>query len=139
MHPMRQEGFGSCPPYVEEFIKRLKERAPVCFMLLFGSQARGEGHRYSDYDLFVVAKELPQDFWERIRLLTTDKPAWIDVIGFTVDETRKLIHREIILNALLEGKLLWGDENLFKELKTLAEHYLKRKKLKKMPWGYTFE
>lgn len=41
-------------------------------VLLFGSRARGEAHAASDWDLLVIAHNLPGRIWERhIRLKRT--------------------------------------------------------------------
>lgn len=105
-------------------------------VLLFGSQARGDAHRTSDYDLFVLADDLPHDYWARQDTLRRDKPLWVDVVGFTVREAQELIHRGLILDALLDGVLLWGDKVLLESLQERAQQHLSRYNLRKTPWGY---
>ena len=105
-------------------------------MLLFGSQARGDTHRTSDYDLFVLADDLPHDYWARQKVLREDRPLWVDVVGFTVEEAQELIHRGLILDALLDGVLLWGEEALLGSLQERAERHLLKYNLRKTPWGY---
>jgi len=103
---------------------------------LFGSQARGDTHRTSDCDLFVLADDLPHDYWARQEVLWQDKPLWVDVVGFTVKEAQELIHRGLILDALLDGVLLWGEETLCESLQERAQQHLLKYDLRKTPWGY---
>ena len=44
-------------------------------VLLFGSRARGEAHRNSDWDLLVLARDLPPRLFQRHRLLKQMLPA----------------------------------------------------------------
>lgn len=117
-------------------MRGLTERLDVRLILLFGSQARGDTHRTSDYDLFVLADDLPHDYWARQEMLRQDKSPWVDVVAFTVREAQELIHRGLILDALLDGVLVWGEEALLKSLQERARQHLVRYSLRKTPWGY---
>ena len=44
-------------------------------VLLFGSRARGEAHRNSDWDLLVLARDLPPRLFQRHRVLKQMLPA----------------------------------------------------------------
>jgi len=58
------------------------------------------------------------------------------VAGFTVEEAQQLIHRGLILDALLDGVLLWGDGALLASLQERAQQHLSRYDLRKTLWGY---
>lgn len=118
------------------YINKLTERLQPLFILLFGSYARGEAGRYSDYDLFIVATALPCDYWERQLLLDMEKPAWVDVVAFTPSELEQILHRGLVLDALLDGFLLRGDEATFRQWREKARQYMKSQGLRRTPWGY---
>jgi predicted nucleotidyltransferase len=44
-------------------------------IVLYGSRARGQARRASDWDLFVIASDLPAQLWERHILLKRSLPA----------------------------------------------------------------
>ncbi len=133
---MCEEDSPELPDYIREFIDSLSLKLDIKFVLLFGSQARGEPRKYSDYDLFLVASELPYDYWERLALINKDKPVWVDIVAFTQGEVDSLLYRGLILDALLDGILLWGDRELFTQFRKKAQRYIEEKNLLKTSWGY---
>jgi len=56
---------------LERFIDECNKRfgADLVSIVLFGSYARGTAKKYSDIDLLVVARNLPEDWRERDRFL----------------------------------------------------------------------
>lgn len=124
------------PDDVDAYVDGLAERLKPLFVLLFGSQARGEAGRYSDYDLLIVAPNLPADYWERQRVLWRDKPAWVDVIAFSPEELPQVLHRGLVLDALLDGIFLWGDEEALTAWRERGRAYIESQGLQKTPWGY---
>lgn len=56
---------------LEEFKDECNRRfgADLVSIVLFGSYARGRAKKYSDIDLLVVARNLPEDWRERDRIL----------------------------------------------------------------------
>jgi len=125
----------SLPPDVAAYVDDLERRYRPLFILLFGSQARGAADRVSDYDLFVVA-DLPADYRERQTLLWAGKPTWVDVVAFTPTELGQVLHRGLILDALLDGVLLYGDERAFRDWQQRARTHVREHGLHKTPWGY---
>jgi predicted nucleotidyltransferase len=95
--------------------------------------ATGEAHRTSDYDLLVVAQNLPLDVWERIDVLWRDKPLDVEVIGFRPKEIEEKIHRGLVLDALLLGRVLYGNVSGLQEK---ARHFVGEKKLVRTEAGY---
>jgi len=133
LHQMGGEGYRGCPKDIADYINALSGKLKLKAVILFGSRARGEEDRFSDYDLLVVADDLPSDFRERLNLLWEEKPADIDVVGFTEEELLALIHRAMVLDALLDGKALLGDISAWRRL---AEEHLAKENLIKTPFGY---
>lgn len=136
MPGMRSTDRFCLPVDIESYVDRLAGRLRPLFILLFDSQVRGTAGRHSDYDLFVVAPDLPTDYWKRLDLLWADKPVWVDVIAFTPEELAQVLHRGLVLDALLDGVLLWGDERSFTQWRGQGQAYIESQGLRKTPWGY---
>ncbi len=115
--------------YINKLIKTLNPKA----IILFGSRAREEAHLRSDYDILVIAENLPHDFWSRQDLLWQEKPLSVDIIGFTPNEIINNIHRGLILDALLVGVVLFGDISIFRQK---AKQHLEKYNLQRTPYGY---
>ncbi len=124
---------GSCPADIAEYVAALERKLAPKAILLFGSRARGDADRFSDYDLLVVADDLPADYWERIDVLWEDKPPLVDAQGFTEEELDACLHRGLILDALLEGRPLTGDIQAWQQR---ARQYLQKHGLVKKWFGY---
>ena len=78
---------------LRQFKEVLSKSMPIDEMLLFGSRARGEIRRWSDYDLMVVSKAFEgEDTLKRpINLYNAwDIQAPVDFICYTPDEFRRL-------------------------------------------------
>jgi predicted nucleotidyltransferase len=85
-------------------------------IVLFGSQARGEGHSGSDIDLLVVAST--EAFRGNPRYEITGKiyrdlaelPMGVDLLLYTPEEIEARRHslNHVIAHALRQGKLLHG-------------------------------
>lgn len=121
------------PEDVEKYIKMLVKRLNPDAIVLFGSRATERAHIQSDYDILVIARDLPADFWHRQDLLWEGKPFSVDVIAFTPSEIIDKMHRGLILDALLQGVVLFGDVS---ELKAKAEEHVERYGLKRTDAGY---
>jgi len=61
-------------PIILEFKKRLLERFPgiVRHVFLYGSRARGDFERESDYDLIILVDKASKDLEERICVMAWD-------------------------------------------------------------------
>lgn len=95
---------------IEEEIERLTRIAPelgVQRMILFGSAARGEPGLASDLDLLVVW-DTSLGFLERtVELYRRLKPkVAMDLLVYTPDEMKRMIHRPFIRRALEQGRVL---------------------------------
>ncbi|MBI4668844.1 MAG: nucleotidyltransferase domain-containing protein [Elusimicrobia bacterium] len=91
-------------------------------VVLFGSRARGDYDSHSDWDLFVVFTNPPQNPWERVRMLRMAMPAGHPPLNLLVHSPRE-IDRDIsplFLDVVLDGRVLYDPENFFKERKTKA-------------------
>ncbi len=101
-----------------EVISIIKERIVRDFdplqIILFGSQARGDTHQYSDIDLLVVFSELPEKRKTvvDIRVALADLPVAKDILVSTPDELKRHNTRigSVLCYAQREGKILYAND-----------------------------
>lgn len=95
---------------IDQFIKKLKERFNPEKILLFGSRARGDNLRESDYDILIISKAFEElNFRERIievyKLVI--EPLNVEVICLTPDEFNERKNELSIVGvAAREGKAI---------------------------------
>lgn len=101
-------------PLLRELRKRFGEGLRC--VVLFGSRARGTARAGSDYDLLVVAEELPGDPVKRQRALTAallpvvdQVPGPVAFVGKTPEEFASNL-TPLLLDVCVEGICLWGAE-----------------------------
>lgn len=68
MKTAREPLWAVTPEKIAEAVRRIVAAADPVKVLLFGSQARGDGGRDSDVDLIVVERETPDRYAEMVRL-----------------------------------------------------------------------
>lgn len=94
----------------KEFFKRIKKRFDVQQLILFGSRARGDNFKHSDYDFIVVSKKFkdqkfvlrPSDFYDY-----WDKKEDLEIICYTPEEfERKKRQIGIVRTAVEEGVVI---------------------------------
>jgi len=93
-------------PLIEVFERQLGEG--LISLVLFGSQARGGGSKKSDWDLFLLAKDLPDHPFERQIFLrkTIPKrfPFWVSIYGKTIEEFERdfpAVYLDIAMDGLI--------------------------------------
>lgn len=104
-------------PVLESAVRRLVERLRPVRIILFGSRARGEAGRCSDFDFLVVLPEVRDKraaMVEALRALNglrdpQGMPVAADVIVTTPAEmeTRGDVPGSVLRSALREGKVVY--------------------------------
>lgn len=100
-------------PLLQEIVERLVRRFDPLRIILFGSWARGDIHRWSDIDLLLVLSEAP--FEEKLNLMTealnalSDLPVAKDVIVTDPEEIKRRGNAPgtLLRPALQEGTLIY--------------------------------
>lgn len=78
-------------------------------LVLFGSRARGDASDISDYDLFIVASELPEHPWERQRFLRKPLAPFresFSIVGRTTEEFEAALP-SLYLDFAVDGVILF--------------------------------
>ncbi|MBI4330600.1 MAG: nucleotidyltransferase domain-containing protein [Chloroflexi bacterium] len=86
-------------------------------VVLFGSRARGEARPGSDFDIFIVAKDLPHNFLERMEFLHRPRitvTEGVSVRGKTQKEFESSL-RPLYLDIALDGKILFDTDGYMEE------------------------
>jgi hypothetical protein len=108
---------------IKEFVEACKKKLGenLISIVLFGSRVKGYAREDSDYDLLIIAKNLP-DIKERLNLLEEEESIIWD--KYKIKISSLLLEEEIFspVNPLLFGvlsgyKVLFGEENFKKNLR----------------------
>ncbi|MFA4663184.1 nucleotidyltransferase domain-containing protein [Pyrococcus kukulkanii] len=106
---------------IRKYIETLKKHGiDILLAVIFGSFTKGTYGLGSDVDLFIVARGLPEDFDERLKLLylLNETETVIDPKAYTPEEVEKMFAKgHLFLFELSEhGKVIYvGDDKYSKE------------------------
>ncbi len=82
-------------------------------VVLYGSRARHEADEDSDWDLLVIARGLPKNYWERhlffVQALPVNCRSRISVLARTPEEFERRIS-SLYLDIALDGEILYDRE-----------------------------
>ena len=96
--------------YLNDFLKKLNEKFQPEVVILFGSRARGQEWKRSDYDFIIVSKSFKGIHWlDRISEVVKlwEPMIDIDVLPYTPEEfEEKKKNSSTVRTALKEGKRL---------------------------------
>jgi hypothetical protein len=95
---------------VRKFLKRVKKEFDPDLVILFGSRARGDAWKRSDYDFIVVSKQFEGVHWlARIEKVVRlwDSVISIDLLPYTPEEfSDKKQQSSFVRKAVREGRVL---------------------------------
>ncbi len=92
------------------YVNELPESLGLVAAVVVGSVARGDFNVWSDVDVLIVARHLPERDPDRLRLLLELAPAGVQPVGWTPEELRMGLARgnPIAKEALRDGVTLRG-------------------------------
>ncbi|AEA12352.1 DNA polymerase, beta domain protein region [Thermoproteus uzoniensis 768-20] len=104
---------------MEGLVERYKSLGAK-LVVLFGSRARGDYTESSDYDVLVVADDLPADPREAYGVLFDLEHPAVQPLGVRSDRFLEMLRRGnvLLLEALEDGVVLYADRSFLEE--TLA-------------------
>lgn len=89
-------------------------------IVLFGSRARGDAKETSDYDLFIIARELPPRPFQRVLFIRSPLKGQFEekfcIIAKTPEEVLKDFP-PLFLDLGLDGIILFDRDDFFKNLR----------------------
>jgi len=93
-----------------EFVRELKKQFTPDQIILFGSRARGDHWKPSDYDFIVVSTRFAGIGWHErmVQILKLwNRPEGLDVLPYTPEEFEsKKLDSSTVRSAVREGKLI---------------------------------
>jgi len=113
----------------EEVLAALKQNLGdgLVSVILFGSRARGEAHENSDWDLLIVARDLPSRHLKRHIQLKEFLPAtWrgeVTVLAKTPQEFEAYLP-SLFLDIALDGIILYDTDDYAREKMTALKHFI---------------
>jgi hypothetical protein len=111
---------------VNHVINELCRRAVA--VVLFGSRARGDNTPLSDWDLLAI---VPTGEY-RVEVVSIGQVVWLPL-----DKLDDVLETSmIILDAVFDGKILCGDEDVFMMVKRRASGYVEEKGLVRTRAGW---
>lgn len=119
---------------LEPVIEALKEHLDgrLVAVVLFGSRARGEAEEHSDWDLLVIARDLPPRPFRRYRVLKAMLPLpWrgcISLLAKTPEEFEASLPA-LYLDIALDGVILYDPEHYAREKLAYLQALIRRKGL----------
>jgi uncharacterized protein len=88
-------------------------------MILFGSRARGDAKESSDYDLFIVAEELPPKPFKRVLFIRSPLKGQFEEKFCIIAKTPEEVLSDfppLFLNLGVDGIILFDTNDFFKNL-----------------------
>jgi len=100
------------PAQIAAAVERITQAARPERILVFGSQARGEGREESDLDLLVIETDVPDRAAEMVRLRRLLRPLRIpvDILVYSHADVERWGDQpgSALFWALREGKVVYG-------------------------------
>ncbi len=97
---------------LSSFINKVNKKFPLEFAVLFGSRARGESLKSSDYDILFVSNCFHKDIFKRMTAILDlwDVKGSLESICFTTEEFEKGMkgYNAIVWGSLRDGIVLLG-------------------------------
>ena len=96
----------------ERYVKALAERIPVVAAAVAGSVARGDFNVWSDVDVVIVARGLPQRLPDSGAALAVGAPSGVQAVGFLPEEFESAWRKgnALVREAVERGVVLMGDD-----------------------------
>ncbi|MEM2617654.1 MAG: nucleotidyltransferase domain-containing protein [Thermofilaceae archaeon] len=117
-------------------------------LMLFGSRARGDYRDESDYDILFLLKDYFDGdpvktyfkAYEGLRAFREAVNRDTTVLVVSVQDLVRNVSSPVILNALIEGKIIYDKEGLVKRLKDKVDEKLRSLGIRRVKedWGYSW-
>lgn len=117
-------------------------------LLLFGSRARGDCRDESDYDFLLILKDYIEgdpmktffEAYRNLRALREETNRDTTVLTISIEDLAKSLSSSVILNALIEGKIIYDREGVLKKIKEKVNDKLNNLGITRIKesWGYSW-
>ena len=104
-------------------------------IVLFGSQARGEAKETSDYDLFIVARDLPARPFKRVLFIRSPLRGQFEEKLCLIAKTPEEVLQDfppLFLDLGVDGIILFDRDDFFKNLQGRIREIVRESRLRRM-------
>ena len=96
---------------INDYITKLKQRINLEQIILYGSYAKGNANEWSDIDLYIVSKELPENELKgtngfNLDCLVGKFDPRLEVIGINPNQLKDPIEKSFFEEVRTKGKLI---------------------------------
>lgn len=136
---------------IERLLVDLLQRAfgdNLLGLLLFGSRARGDYRDESDYDFLLILRDYAEgnpmktffEAYRNLRTLREETNRDTTVLTVSIDDLAKSLSSSVILNALIEGRIIYDKEGVLKKIKEKVNDKLNNLGITRVKesWGYSW-
>lgn len=127
--------FSSLKSFVDAILKQKGDR--ILSIILFGSMAKGNYTKYSDYDLLIIVSHEELSFKDRLYEYSLPSNGWVEALAYTQEEVKSMLRafHPLILDSLKDGLVIY-DKGFWSNLKDAFHKLLEKGKLvpKKRGW-----
>lgn len=122
------------------FLERVLRMDGLKSIVLFGSMARGDYTKFSDYDLLIVVERDERRFMDRLLEYYGYSEGSVEPFVYTKEEVMEMFEgfNPLILDALKDGVVLI-DDGTWSSLKERFSELLRRGVLRPKPKGWRIE
>ena len=117
--------FDSLKRFLDAILEERGDR--ILSIVLFGSMAKGNYTKYSDYDLLIVVSKEELNFKDRIYEYSMPSDGWVEPLVYTKEETETMLEElhPLLLNSLKDGISIY-DKGFWKQLKAKFDRLIER-------------
>jgi len=127
--------FDSLKGFIDAILKLKGDR--ILSIVLFGSMAKGNYTKYSDYDLLIIISQEELSFKDRLYEYSTPSDGWVEPLVYTREEVESMLEgfHPLILDSIKDGVMIY-DKGLWKRLKARFDEFIESGAIapKEMGW-----
>ena len=96
---------------IDNYISKLKQKINIEQIILYGSYANGNAHEWSDIDLYIVSKDLPENELKgtngfHLDCMVEKFDPRLEVIGINPNQLKDPIEKSFFKEVKTKGKLI---------------------------------
>ena len=117
--------FDSLKGFVDSILEQRGDR--ILSIILFGSMAKGNYTKYSDYDVLIIVSHEELCFKDRLYEYSMPSDGWVEPVVYTRDEAESMLENlhPLLLDSIRDGIVIC-DKGLWKSLKARFDEFLKK-------------
>lgn len=117
---------------IERFLEEVDRTHGLRTAVVFGSHAKKQATQYSDVDMVIVCRNLPENWLDRLKAVSKYAKFPLQALIYTREELEEVVRRPsfVVLDAIVEGIPL-RDDGTWERMKQVFREIEVRYSLKK--------